>query len=267
VRLAPPLIDIVVDSKSRAPQLPTVADPYRFLATATSQEHTMNVGPRIALAIVVAAAFGTADAADHLLTFEEPGLFAMGNSPGAAVPDASRLHEQFLSTFGVSFSSGAGYVAVVNHGCCTPSVPNIIGGTTAGGTLSYGTPINITFFDPANIAAPGVTNFVQMRGDFTSIPGSATMSAYDVSGALLGSVTDIDNPAGVDLTLSFAGIHSVVLMQTSATIGLDNLAFNNVAAVAAAVPEPATAALMLGGLGALGWIARRRAARRHQPIS
>jgi hypothetical protein len=216
---------------------------------------------QLALAIVSAAGFNTARGADHLLTFEEPGLVAMSNSPGLAVPVASQLHDQFLSTLGVSFSSGAGYVAVVNHSCCTPSVPNIIGGTTGGGTLSYAAPVIITFFDPSNTAALGVTNFVQMRGDFTSIPGSATMNAYDVFGALVASVTDIDNPAGINLTLSASGIHSVVLTQTSATIGLDNLSFNNVAAVATAVPEPATIASMFAGLGALCLFARRQRAK------
>jgi hypothetical protein len=51
-----------------------------------------------------------------------------------------------------------------------------------------------------------------------------------------------------------------VLSQTSATIGLDNLAFDNVTAVpmTPAVPEPESYALMLAGLGALGWATRRR---------
>ena len=215
---------------------------------------------RLAAATILALACGAAaHAADHLITFEEPGLTAMSNSPGSAVPAGSQLHDQFLG-IGVSFSSGAGFVAVVNHGCCTASVPNIIGGTTSGGALSYGTPITITFFDPADTTAPGITDFVQIRGDFIPIPGTATMNAYDALGGLLGSVTRDDVAAGVDLNLSFAGIHSVMLSQTSATIGLDNFAFDNVTAVPTtpAIPEPETYALMLAGLGALGWVARRR---------
>ena len=220
----------------------------------------MNFAIRLAMLTALAGGFGAARAADHLITFEEPGLVAMGNSPGSSVPLLSQLHDQFLGTFGVSFSSGANYVAVVDHGCCTPSVPNIIGGVTSVGTLSYGTPIYITFFDPANTASMGVTDFVQMRGDFIAIPGTATMNAYDAFGGLLGSVTDTDNDLGVNLSLAFAGIHAFTLTQTSATIGLDNLAFDTVTAVAPAVPEPETYALMLAGVGVLARVARRQRA-------
>ena len=128
--------------------------------------------------------------------------------------------------------------------------------------MSYGTPITITYFNPANTSAFGVTDFVKIRGDFISIPGTATMTAFDAAGTLLGSVTDNDNNLGVGLALSFAGIHSVTLTQTSATIGLDNLEFDNVTGIAAAVPEPGTYPLMLAGLGIVGWASRRQAGRR-----
>ncbi len=211
----------------------------------------------LATAVTIAAAAQVAVAADHLITFEEAGLVAMANSPGSAVPVASRLRDQFLATLGVSFASGSGFVAVVDHGCCTASGTHIIGGTTSAGMLSYGSPITITFFDPANPALFGVTDFVRIRGDFIPIAGTATMTAFDALGNTLGSVTDTDKSTGVDLVLGGAGIHSVVLTQTSATIGLDNLEFDTVVGIAAAVPEPETYALMLAGLGALGWAARR----------
>lgn len=57
-----------------------------------------------ALAVVIPASTAMAT----VITFEEPGLTAMSNSPGAAVPAASRLSTFFLSSLGVSFSSGAG---------------------------------------------------------------------------------------------------------------------------------------------------------------
>jgi hypothetical protein len=80
------------------------------------------------------------------------------------------------------------------------------------------------------------------------------MTAFDFLGGTLGSVTDVDNPQGVNLSLNISGIHAVTITQTSATIGLDNLAFNRVTPV----PEPASMALWLSGLGLLGWASRRR---------
>ena len=213
-----------------------------------------------ALALITALAAGGVHSADNLLTFEEAGFTAMGNTPGAVVPIGSRLHNQFLATLGVSFASGAGFVAVVNHGCCTASVPNVIGGTSAGGGLNYSVPITITFYDPGHTASAGVTDLVRIRGDFTSIPGSATMRAFGVGGALLASVSETDNAAGVDMTIAMAGIHSIVLTQTSATIGFDNLEFNTVTAV----PEPGTAALSALGLGWLALRIRRRVVVRPQ---
>jgi len=101
----------------------------------------------------LALVFAGSSHADTLITFEEvpSGLAAMVNS-FTLVPTNSQLSNQYLSTNGVTFSSLAGYVALVNHGAGNPtaSVPNIICGTTLGGVLSYNAPITISFFDTAN---------------------------------------------------------------------------------------------------------------------
>lgn len=177
-----------------------------------------------------------------------PGMF---NSPGSTVPVASQLSDGFLSTLGVSFSSATDYVAVVIHSPDpTVSMPNVIGGVTAGGGLSYGTPIDITFFDPADATTKGVTDFISIRGDQFPLPGAtATMEVFDISGNSLGLTSASDSSVGLTLSLSFPGIHSVRLTQNSAsifdgTIGFDNLSFNTVQAVSA----PATVWLLTSGL-------------------
>ena len=58
----------------------------------------------LALAGLLLVSATTAEAA-ATLTFEEPGITAMSNSSGAAVPLASQLSNFYLSTFGVKFSS------------------------------------------------------------------------------------------------------------------------------------------------------------------
>jgi len=191
------------------------------------------------------------------LTFDE--FSGMANGPGLIVPLESQLSDQFLTLHGVSFRSDADYVAVVDHsslpgcgdpgGCPTVSEPNIIGGVLADGTLSYGTPLTISFFVPANPTEMGTTDFVKIRGELVPLPGaSASMEAFDLLGRSIGLVTDSDSASGLSLSIAATGIHSIVLRQDSAagsvdgTIGFDNLEFNMV------VPEPGTGVLVGVGL-------------------
>jgi hypothetical protein len=167
-------------------------------------------------------------AQNTLLTFEEPGLTAMGNAPGSPVPAAARLADQRLASHGVRFRSNGGFCAVVVHGGATPSVPNILGGTTASGALSYAQPVTIQFFDPADTTVPAVTDFFRVRGDLSALgTGSGTVQAYAVDGRLLGSQTLPDVAPGMTFTLAFAapGMHRLVLTQTSGTVGWDNVEF------------------------------------------
>ncbi|MFD1612781.1 PEPxxWA-CTERM sorting domain-containing protein [Sphingomonas tabacisoli] len=207
-------------------------------------------------------------AANTVITFETQAdgvtpFPAMSNSPGAAVPAGSQLSNQFLATNGVTFSSGAGYVAVVDHvpGCgatCTPTPPNIIGGTAANGTLSYSTPITAAFFSTANTSLKATTGFVRVLGDKFPDGSIATLEAYGVGGNLLGSVSVNEGNVfgqGADLSLSLAGIQSVRFYSNGATIGFDNFEFGELSAV----PEPASWALMIAGFAMTGLGVRRRA--------
>lgn len=211
------------------------------------------------LAVVAAMLLTPALAQAAIMTIDFDSLPGMGNSPGAAVPVANQLSGGFLG-LGVSFSSEANYVAVVVHGAPTVSMPNIIGGVTATGNLSYGTPITISFFDPSNSSMMGVTDFFSIRGDQAPGPGTATAQAFDINGVSLGSVTASDIAAGLTLSFSMPGIHRVLLTETSATIGFDNLMFETPIGVLKpiGVPEPITLSLLGAGLLGLGAIRRRR---------
>jgi hypothetical protein len=203
----------------------------------------------ITLGLLLAA--NTASAA--LITFDD--LTGMSNSPGAAVPAASQLADQNLS-LGVRFSSDAPFVAVVNLTSQGPnhaiSNPNGIGGVSAAGTLSYGSPILMSFLDVGTGTA-GVTDLVSIRGDQIAIAGTATLTAFGLDGSILGSTTANDVNGGLTLTLALAGIHRVSLTETSATIAFDNLTFNTPVGV---VAEPGS--LLLLGIGLIALLASPR---------
>jgi len=186
----------------------------------------------------------------------------MTNSPGAAVPVSAQLSSQFLSSLGVTFTSAGGFVAVVNHfpgiPSATPTFPNIIGGTSTAGLLDYNSPIAASFFVPSNSSVAATTNFVQVLGDRLPLgSGAATLSAFDINGNLLGSVSAPDvGPIGTGpvLSLSFSGIHSVSFSSDNGTVGFDNFEFGDLTVV----PEPATWAMMLAGFGMVGFGLRSR---------
>jgi hypothetical protein len=212
-----------------------------------------------AFAAAVLAAPATAST---VIDFES--FTAMNNSPGSAVPVASQLSNQLLSSLGVKFSSLGGYVAVVNHvpGCpaCTPSPPNIIGGTAADGTLSYSAPITASFFSTANPSVKRVTNFVTVAMDkFPLGSGSATLEVYGVSGNLLAAVSAPDTgPIGTPTVLGLLnvpGIHSVRFFSDNATVGFDDFTFGTLTGI----PEPASWAMLIAGFGLVGAVARRKA--------
>ena len=187
----------------------------------------------------------------------------MGNTPGVAVPAAAQLGTQLLG-LGVRFSSFSDYVAVVTLGAGHATSGTMgIGGVTAAGTLSYGAPIRVTFWDPANSATQGVTTFVQIRGDRIPIAGTVTMKVFDPLGLLLATVT-VPDAVGATLTYSGANVHLVEITGTSSTVAFDDLQFGEITAVPggpvnpSVVPEPASIVLFGSGVLLLGVVSRRR---------
>ena len=213
----------------------------------------LSTAAAIALVGVASSALG-----NTILTFDE-GL-GMPNAEGSAVPGYAQIGSSYQSE-GVVFSSGGGYVALVNHEptqpSATPSYPNIIAGTDAGGTLNYAASITATFVVPGT-SYVGATDFVKVLGDLDPAGhGGATLTAYDAAGNLLGSVFSADCCAlgdGPILSFSHAGIHTVVISEDNNSIGYDNFQFDT----PAAVPDPSIYFLMTLGTAILGVSLRKR---------
>ena len=160
----------------------------------------------------------------------------MINTPGTPVPESNRLSDQLQLSTGVVFSSeNTEYIAVVDLRTTiqtTTSMPNVIGGVTSEGNLSYGTPILVSFFIPEDRTVKAITNYVAISGDLVPNPGSTvTMEAFDINGRLLAVETSTETAENnIELSISTAGIHKVRISQNSSaghpfdgTIGIDDL--------------------------------------------
>lgn len=206
-----------------------------------------------------------------IITFEElpGGLTAMANAPGAAIPTNSQLTNQYLASDGVSFTSLAGYAALVNHGNGNPtaSIPNIIGGTMPAGALNYSAPITISFFDVANTSIMATTDTFKIQGDWFPLgSGQVFAEAFGLNGNSLGTTSDTDNKvfgvSGPVLQFNINGIHSVIISGDSGTVGFDQLEYGALTpAPVSSVPEPSTVLLLTSGLlGLAGYEWRKRKA-------
>jgi hypothetical protein len=237
-----------------------------------------------AIVLVALLAAGAKGWAATVINFDPPtagdlpaSLSAMGNSPGSAVPAIAQLSNQYntgSTTDGVLFSSSSPYVAVVNA-----TNPTGIGGVTSDGLLSYADPVIFTFVVPGT-TTPGVTSNFSIQADATGIPGQfATVTAFDINGQVLDTVTLNDIGSEV-WSIDLPGIHSARFdFPTTSTgalttgsafgsgtgIALDNLTFGTVTAAStgtpSAVPLPPMAwggLLVIGSLIAIHGLHRRK---------
>ncbi len=121
------------------------------------------------------------------------------------------------------------------------------------GTPTYNGPISIFFSNP--VAAVG------LKGGFFDAIGATTIEAFDDSGASLGSITNsshgfefyglFDNTGN-----NISGLSFYITGSEPAGFEIDDVMFGSASVVL--VPEPETYAMLLAGLGLLGFMVRRR---------
>lgn len=219
----------------------------------------MNLIVRVA-AIVAITTPVVAARAQIVLNFDE--LPGVNQNAGTFIDPASRLSNNYLATDGVLFTSGGGYVGVVNLQGTATSQPNGISGSTAGNLVTYSqaNPISATFWMPGNSGIAAGTNFVSLRGDADPTNGGwqVTLNGYDLNGNLVASntVTDVGGET-LTITSVTSNIHRIVFLGSPGDdggVGVDDFTFNAVAPV----PEPATVVVLAIGLLAMY---RRRSVR------
>jgi hypothetical protein len=98
----------------------------------------------------------------------------------------------------------------------------------------------------------GIFNLASLDVSFASSGAIGTFSAYDAADALIGTSSFNASSTG-SRTFNLSGITRLRLVDTGNHFSIDNLVLN-----AAAVPEPATWAMMILGMGAVGYAMRRR---------
>ena len=124
-----------------------------------------------------------------------------------------------------------------------------IGDSFAAGAAPFTDTYNFSLIGP-NTLSGIVTTF-----NFMTLFGISGLSLSLTGGTLLGAATDV-NPAD-GYSFSGLGLGNYALKITGDVTGTGGGAYGGVMQ-AAPVPEPETYALLLAGLGVIGFVARRR---------
>jgi hypothetical protein len=197
--------------------------------------------------IAAAAFLLSAGSAQAITFYTDAGAFAAATlAPGVDTFD-DLSPDTFLALPTTRTAGDYGYTIGSPEGLFT-----VGGGDTWMSTNALSDVIDITGLTGG---VQGVGGFV-FGTDFSGfvVPSTVTLTVTAVGGAI-DSLTIPSNTATTFLgAVSMDGIQSIRLSIAAEYVTLNDLT------LAAAIPEPGTYALMLGGLGLVGWLARRRRA-------
>ena len=201
----------------------------------------------LAVAIAAWAAISApANAATYMVNFDQA-------ADGSAIASPSRITDQY-SSYGLSFSLfengtkvGTGALAQQNFGRTSNALWNNVNNEDDFSASARADVMRINFA----YAADALSFMTTGDGDIT------TFNAYDAGGNLLQSVKNTFGGT-TKITFTATGISRLDALQSidNYTFSMDDLSFSATPG-AGAVPETATWAMMILGMGAVGYSLRR----------
>jgi hypothetical protein len=182
-------------------------------------------------------AMASAGAAPILVNFDDRAGKPTPVTSGEPVEPQYIVNDEYLP-LGVLFGSDGGGIRISAPD--NPlSAPNVAGSTAPGPTVSFSRPVVASFW---LAGAPAIVDSVALT--LTSSSGKSTLSAFNMDGTLIGSMT---GSASATLVVnSPARIHSIQIMGTMA---FDDFTFDGLA-----VPElNSLTFVVIAALGYLAW--------------
>jgi hypothetical protein len=218
----------------------------------------------VSAAVTAVLATSSVASANTTLDFENPlpsGLIASGFWQGSSVTSQNLIGDRYLS-LGVA---AAGAVLVdLGYGHAASGTNGLSGVSSTSG-VDYGASYSFEFLSPSNSSIHATTNYFSITPDrWGGSYNTITLSAFDNTNQLVATRTFVENVGSLG-TLELTGIgefHKVVVAAglanpNSGGIAMDLVTYGNLSAIAP-IPEPETYAMMLAGLGLLGFMARSK---------
>jgi hypothetical protein len=155
---------------------------------------------------------------------------------------------------GYSWSGNAVVLNATSSNGAEPAIATGVYGTGNYLSVEGGQSETLTFAAGVNKVAFYIGS-LDSYNDLNFMFSGATST--DVTGVQLGAVTGADNGAQTDANTNGEFVFTFAQPITSVTLGSTSNSFE-IASISAAVPEPATWAMMLLGLGSVGALLRNR---------
>ena len=157
-------------------------------------------------------------------------------------------------------NGGAAYNPISTYMAAVGTVPTVnqTSGNWIGGLKTSANSFSFKSAEASTFSLDSIWLYVG-KTTTSSTAAELTITGYDTSGTLLGTYTQLRSPLGAQtltqatLGAAFSNVAYVTVASKDGVLG-----FDNIVTTVTAVPEASTYAMMMAGLGMIGFMARRR---------